>query len=125
VADTNEITFQAGDVVFDSTQPSNYAYFIMDGSVEIELSLGVKNLKLITGPNQFIGDAAVVVNEKADRDAMSYRGRAVALETVRAIAIPIADLRHELESCPPLIKAWIASFTSRVLVVIEELSKDA
>ena len=124
MSDANEITFQVGDVVFDSTKPSTDAYFIMEGSVEIELSLGQKNLKLKTGPNQFIGDAAVVVSEKADRDAVSYRGRAVALETVRAVAIPIADIRHELETCPPLIKAWIASFTSRVLVVIEELSKD-
>ena len=123
MSDANEITFQAGDVVFDSTKSSTDVYFIMDGSVEIELSLGEKNLKLKTGPNQFIGDAAVVVSEKADRDAMSYRGRAVALEPVRAVAIPVADIRQELETCPPLIKAWVASFTSRVLVVIEQLAK--
>ena len=123
MSDANEITFQAGDVVFDSTKSSTDVYFIMDGSVEIELSLGEKNLKLKTGPNQFIGDAAVVVSEKADREAMSYRGRAVALEPVRAVAIPVTDIRQELETCSPLIKAWIASFTSRVLVVIEQLAK--
>ena len=123
MSDANEITFQAGDVVFDSTKSSTDVYFIMDGSVEIELSLGEKNLKLKTGPNQFIGDAAVVVSEKADREAMSYRGRAVALEPVRAVAIPVTDIRQELETCPPLIKAWVASFTSRVLVVIEQLAK--
>ena len=123
MSDANEITFQAGDVVFDSTKSSTDVYFIMDGSVEIELSLGEKKLKLKTGPNQFIGDAAVVVREKADREAMSYRGRAVALEPVRAVAIPVTDIRQELETCSPLIKACIASFTSRVLVVIEQLAK--
>ena len=124
MTNTNEITFQVGDVVFDTTKPSTDTYFIMDGSVELELTLGDKNLKLKIGPNQFIGDAAVVVSQKADRDDMSYRGRAVALEPVRAVAIPIADIRHELSTCSPLLKAWVTSFTSRVLVVIEELSKD-
>jgi CRP-like cAMP-binding protein len=55
---------------------------------------------------------------------MAYLGRAVALEPVRAVAIPIADIKQELETCPPLLKAWFTSFISRVLVVIEELSND-
>jgi len=124
MTDTDDIFFQTGDVLFDTAEPSTNAYFIMEGSVELELTLAKKTLKLITGPNQFIGDAAVVVNEKSDRDAMAYRGRAVALEPVRAVAIPIADIRQELEACPPLLKAWFTSFISRVLVVIEELSND-
>jgi CRP-like cAMP-binding protein len=121
---TTEITFKVGEVLFDTTSPSTDAYFIMDGSVELELTLGEKNIKLKTGPNQFIGDAAVVVSEKVDRDKISYRGRAIALEPVRAVAIPIADIRHELSTCSPLLRARITSFTSRVLVVIEELGKE-
>lgn len=124
MTDDSEIIFEAGEVMFDSTKPSTDAYFIMEGSVEIDLTLSNKSIKLNIGPNQFIGDAAVAVSEKADRDAMSYRGRAVAIEPVRAVAIPIADIRSELDACPPLLKAWVASFISRVLVVIEELSKD-
>jgi CRP-like cAMP-binding protein len=124
MTNTTEITFKVGDVLFDTTNPSTDAYFIMDGSVELELTLGEKNIKLKTGPNQFIGDAAVVVSEKEDRDKISYRGRAVALEPVRAVAIPIADIRHELSTCSPLLRAWITSFTSRVLVVIEKLGKE-
>ena len=120
---SNEITFKVGDVLFDTTKPTTNAYFIMSGEVELELTLGEKNIKLKTGPNQFIGDAAVVVAEKADRDNISYRGRAVALEPVRAVAIPIADIRHELSTCSPLLRAWVTSFTSRVLVVIEALGK--
>jgi CRP-like cAMP-binding protein len=124
MTNTTEITFKVGDVLFDTTNPSTDAYFIMDGSVELELTLGEKNIKLKTGPNQFIGDAAVVVSEKEDRDKISYRGRAIALEPVRAVAIPIADIRHELSTCSPLLRAWITSFTSRVLVVIEKLGKE-
>lgn len=124
MTDTNEIIFQAGDVMFDTTKPSSNVYFIMHGSVEVELTLVNKKLKIKTGPNQFIGDAAVVVNEKTNSDAMSYRGRAIALETVRAVAIPIADIKHELNACSPLLKAWVTSFTNRVLTVIEELTKE-
>lgn len=120
---SNEITFKVGDVLFDTTKPTTDAYFIMSGEVELELTLGEKNIKLKAGPNQFIGDAAVVVAEKADRDNISYRGRAVASEPVIAVAIPIADIRHELSTCSPLLRAWVTSFTSRVLVVIEALSK--
>jgi len=121
---TDDVLFQTGEVLFDSANPSSDAFFIMEGSVELELTLGKKSLKLKTGPNQFVGDAAVAVTDKPDRDAISYSGRAVALEPVRAVAIPIADIRQELESCPPLLKAWITSFIGRVLVVIEELSND-
>jgi len=117
-----DIFFQKGDVIFDSESPSKDAYFIMQGSVELELQLGVKSIKIKIGENQFIGDASVVVNQKANKEKLSYRGRAIALEPVHVIPIPVNDIQQELENCPPLLKAWISSFISRVLVVINELS---
>jgi len=45
LAEANEIIFQAGDVVFDSTNPSTDAYFIMDGSVEIGKPNGIVKVK--------------------------------------------------------------------------------
>jgi len=124
MTNSDDVFFQQGDVLFDTENPSTDAYFIMEGSVELQLSLANKNLTLKIEANQFVGDAAVAVTNKVDRDNLAYKGRAVALEPVRAAVIPIADIKQELEACPPLLKAWFTSFISRVLVVIEELSKD-
>ncbi|NOQ77512.1 MAG: cyclic nucleotide-binding domain-containing protein [Methylococcaceae bacterium] len=124
MSNTDDILFQPGDVLFDTTAPSTNAYFILEGSVELQLTLAKKKLTLKIEANQFVGDAAVVVTEKPSKDTLTYKGRAIALEPVRAVAIPIADIKQELDACPPLLKAWFTSFISRVLIVIEELSND-
>lgn len=124
MTDIEDVYFQAGDVIFDSRISSENAYFILEGTVELQLILANKSLALKIDANQFVGDITVAVNNKADRDDLAYRGRAIALEPVRAAVIPIADIQQELEKCPPLLKAWFTSFITRVLVVIEELSQD-
>lgn len=120
----DDVFFQAGDVLFDRTSPSSKAFFIMEGRVELELHLGKKSMKIQMGENQFIGDAAVAVTHKSNSANLAYRGRAIALEPVHAISIPIDDIKQELENCPPLLKAWFTSFINRVLIVIKELSND-
>ena len=120
----DDVFFQAGDVLFDTVTPSSKAFFIMKGRVELELHLGKKSIKIQVGENQFIGDAAVAVTQKSNNTNLSYRGRAIALEPVHAIPIPIDDIKQELENCPPLLKAWFTSFINRVLIVIKELSNE-
>jgi len=117
-----DVLFKAGDVVFDSESSSDIAYFIMQGSISLTLQLGIKEITIHVGENQFVGDAAAVVTQKNNIDKLHYHGRAIALEDVRAVAIPIKDIKQELENCPPLLKAWISSFISRVLVVVDELA---
>ena len=119
MTDIEDVFFKTGDVIFDSAVISTNAYFIMEGSVELQISLGNKKLILTIEANQFVGDGPAVVNKKEDRDKLSYQGRAIALEPVRAAVIPIADIQQELKTCSPLLKAWFTSFISRVLVVIE------
>jgi hypothetical protein len=49
MADTDDIFFQTGDVLFDTAESSTNAFFIMEGSVELELTLAKKTLKLKRG----------------------------------------------------------------------------
>ena len=118
----NDIILQVGDVLFDTDKPLDTAYFILEGSIELQLALGNKNISVNIGANNFVGDAAVVVSQKGNRENLSYQGKAIALEPVRAVPIPIRDIQREIESCSPLLKAWFASFTGRVLTVIESLA---
>jgi len=118
------LTFNKGDVLFDTSKPSDNAYFILEGSVDLDLTLSNKNVSLTVEANQFIGDAAVVTQQKKNSSEISYHGVATALETVKAVAIPVADIQKELESCSPLLRAWFASFINRVLIVIEKLTTE-
>jgi len=120
---SEDVLFEAGEVLFDTDQPLPDAYFILEGRVEVALTLGGKSVNVQVEANHFVGDAAVAVGQRADGKPLTYRGRAVALEPVKAVVVPVEEIRRELEACPPLLRAWIASFTSRVLSVIEELSK--
>jgi hypothetical protein len=118
----DDIILQVGDVLFDTDKPLDTAYFILEGGVELQLVLGDKNISVNIGANNFVGDAAVVVSQKGNGESPSYQGKAIVIEPLRAVPIPIADIQREIESCSPLLKAWLASFTSRVLTVIESLS---
>ena len=121
---TEDILFKAGDVLFDTEKPLSTAYFILEGTVDLSVKLGKKTVNMQFGRNHFIGDAAVAVGPKADGEALSYHGRAVALEAVTVVAIPVADIKQELNNCSPLLKAWFASFINRVLTIVETLSHD-
>lgn len=118
----NDIILQVGDVLFDTDKPLETAYFILEGSIELQLVLGDKEISLPIAANNFIGDAAVAVSQKGSGKSPSYQGKAIATETLRVVPIPIQDIQQEIENCSPLLKAWFASFTTRVLSVIESLS---
>jgi len=119
---TKDLIFRAGDILFETDKPLPVTYFILEGSVDLELCLGDKRLSYDMGPNQFIGDAGAAVEQKNDVSTLSYQARAVARDDVKAMAIPIDEIRQELEACSPLLKAWFASFVSRALMVIDDLA---
>ena len=118
-----EIDLQAGDTLYNSDNPSDNAWFILSGSVEFEVTLGSKKAKMTIGENQFVGDVAIAVKEKSKLDSISYTAVAKAVNSVKAVQIPIADIEAELALCPPLLKAWFASFINRMLAIVESLSK--
>lgn len=120
--DYKDLIFGPGDILFDTKTPLDVAYFILEGAVDLELSLGEKTIKLHLGENQFLGDAGVAVSQKPEIANIKYHGRAIAVGKVTVVAIPIADIKQELAACPPLLKAWIASFVGRMLNIVEELS---
>jgi CRP-like cAMP-binding protein len=124
MTDYEDQYFKPGEILFDTGAPLTHAFFIIEGTVEIEIDLGDKKLSMTVGKGNFVGDIAVAVTQKADFDALCYKGKATALEPVKATIIPVSDIKQELDDCPPLIRAWFASFVSRVLHVVEDLSKD-
>ena len=121
--DYKEIEFKAGDIIYDAQMPLDVAWFIMEGSVELDLTLGNKTTTIKLGENQFVGGVSVAVKEKAKREELSYNAIARAVVNVKAIEVPIADIEAELELCPPLLKAWFASFIHKMLITVEQLSQ--
>jgi CRP-like cAMP-binding protein len=125
----DELMFQAGEIIFDSSNPKSDIFFILEGSVNLELSLGSKKLSLVIESNQFIGDSAVVTEQKVTEQNkaltnISYHAVATALEPVKVVTIPVHEIQKELESMSPIFRAWFASFINRVLRVIEKLSNN-
>lgn len=116
--------FESGEVIFDTEKPLTHTWFILEGNVSLTMLLGSKSIKLTIGENNFIGDAAVVVQQKNDIEKIKYRARAVADNHVNAVSIPIDHIKQELEDCSPLLKAWLASFVSRVMGIIESITDE-
>ena len=119
----DDLYFDKGAVLFDTTTPLEQAFFILEGSVTLNMTMGEKTLSLVVGANHFVGDAAVVITHKAPgAGVLRYYAQAIANEPVKATLIPMKQIQEELEQAPPLLKAWIASFTGRVLKLIEQLT---
>jgi CRP-like cAMP-binding protein len=118
-----DISFAKDAVLFDTTSPLENAFFILEGSVTLKMTMGEKTLSLVIGPNHFVGDAAVVITHKAPgSNALHYYAQAIANEPVKATLIPVKQIQAELAQSPPLLRAWVASFTGRVLKLIEQLT---
>lgn len=119
----DDLHFEKGAVLFDTTSPLENAFFILEGSVTLNMTMGEKTLSLVIGANHFVGDAAVVITHKPQgSDTLRYYAQAIANEPVAATLIPMKQIQAELEQCPPLLRAWVASFTGRVLKLIEQLT---
>jgi CRP-like cAMP-binding protein len=119
----DDVYFAKGAVLFDTTSPLDNAFFILEGSVTLSMTMGERTLSLNIGPNHFVGDAAVVITHKAPAsDTLHYYAKAIANEPVKATLIPMKQIQQELAQSPPLLRAWVASFTGRVLKLIEQLT---
>jgi CRP-like cAMP-binding protein len=119
----DDVYFEKGAVLFNTTSPLDNAFFILEGSVTLSMTMGEKTLSLIVGPNHFVGDAAVVITHKTQSgETLHYYAQAIANEPVKATLIPVKQIQAELAQSPPLLRAWVASFTGRVLKLIEQLT---
>lgn len=122
ITELKELTFNQGDVLYDTSTPLVQAYFVLSGEVALSLKLGDKTLALTVGENHFVGDAAVVVNQKPNAKPLQYNATATALTPLKVMVVPVALLTEELDACPPLLRAWIASFTHRSMLAIAQLA---
>jgi CRP-like cAMP-binding protein len=119
----DDVFFEKGELLFNTTMPLNKAFFILEGSVTLSMTMGEKTLSFNVGPNHFVGDAAVVITHKTQgNETLHYYSQAIANEPVKAASIPVKQIQAELAQSPPLLQAWVASFTGRVLKLIEQLT---
>jgi CRP-like cAMP-binding protein len=119
----DDVFFEKGELLFNTTMPLDKAFFILDGSVTLSMTMGEKTLSLNVGPNHFVGDAAVVITHKTQgNETLHNYAQAIANEPVKASLIPVKQIQAELAQAPPLLQAWVASFTGRVLKLIEQLT---
>ena len=118
----NEHTFAAGDVLYDTTAPLDQAFFVLSGEVVLTAQLNAREVSLTLGANHFVGDAAVAIADKGQADTPRYHAKAVALNEVTAVVVSIGQLQDELAAASPLVRAWVASFTHRMLAVTQQLS---
>ena len=114
--------FEAGSTLFETTQLLDTVFYITEGEVALTLTLGEKTVCLTLGENQFIGDAGVVASLKGGAEPAQYRASAVALSAVTVVPLSVEEITTELNQCSPIIKAWLMSFTQRILSVIEQLA---
>lgn len=121
MSSNQDLFFNQGEVIFATDSPLDTAYFILEGEVNLSLVLNGKEVTIKIGPNQFIGDASVAFEQKAESKPMHYSAKAVAVNEVKAVPIPISDIKSELEQCPAMIKAWIASFLKRTIILVDAL----
>jgi CRP-like cAMP-binding protein len=116
--------FEPGAVLFDTRSPQDHAFFILKGRARIELEFDQRKASIDVDEGEFVGDIAAVVIARPEIDRPVYQGRVIAVESVTATLIPIDDIRAEIQTCPPLVRAWLASFVRRVLRVVEALSTE-
>ena len=114
--------FETGSTLFETTQLLDTVFYITQGEVALTLTLAEKTVCLTLGENQFIGDDGVVASLKGGAQPAHYCASAVALSPVTVVALSVEEMTAELNECSPIIKAWLMSFTQRILAVIEQLA---
>tara|TARA_X000000368_G_scaffold314474_1_gene252084 strand:+ start:735 stop:1115 length:381 start_codon:yes stop_codon:yes gene_type:complete len=103
--DNNKITWKSGTTIYNFNDQSDFAYFLIDGEIEIISehgnTVGYINQKEVFGEQSILLDTNRTVTAKASRDSV-------------ALKIPKDSLIKELNNCSTLIKAILRSTCIRL-----------
>ena len=103
--DNNKITWKSGTTIYNFNDQSDFAYFLIDGEIEIISAngntVGYINQKEVFGEQSILLDTNRTVTAKASKDSV-------------ALKIPKDSLLKELNNCSTLIKAILRSTCIRL-----------
>ena len=103
--DNNKITWKSGTTIYNFNDQSDFAYFLIDGEIEIISAngntVGYINKKEVFGEQSILLDTNRTVTAKASKDSV-------------ALKIPKDSLLKELNNCSTLIKAILRSTCIRL-----------
>lgn len=107
-----EVTFQAGDVLFKQEDPCEFLYIIKSGEVcSFTADKGQIVPIFMSGPEELVGD-------EASTHLDSYHVNAVATEETVAVKVPAADIKSYLSSTPK----WINNIVNLLAEKLVETS---
>ena len=118
----DERAFAEGETVFQAGQPSDTVFIVKQGAVTVELTYRGRPLCIDCGPGDILGDAGFVFKQAHAPEKPAYGGTATAQSDVVLLALPREQLDAALDATPTLIRAWIASFVTRSMKVIDQLT---
>ena len=103
--DNNKISWKSGTTIYNFNDPSDFAYFLIDGEIEIISengnTVGYINQKEVFGEQSILLDTNRTVTAKASKDSV-------------ALKIPKDSLLDEYKDCSTLIKAILRSTCIRL-----------
>ena len=104
-----ELTFAAGQAIFNQGDPGDGIYFVKDGLVQISAVIGTGDVKVLTKipPGELFGEMAVL-----DQGARSANATAEQPTTVYFIARP--DLLQILGTSPGWLRRWSREVIRRI-----------
>jgi CRP-like cAMP-binding protein len=115
--DPERLTFRPGDVIFRQDDPGECAYFIEEGTVEIERDADGRTLKLGTmEKGRLLGEIALI-----DRGVRS--GTATAKTTVTCLLITREHFDRYMNGLDPLMRMIIGTLIKYVRTNNEMLQR--
>jgi CRP-like cAMP-binding protein len=116
-ASMREVTFAAGETVFEQGDAGDYGLFILEGMVEVRrLTAGSTITLARMGPGALFGELALF-------DSRPRVGTAVALEPTTCIVLAPSDVRKGLAPLDPLARMIVDSLVGYVRTSVRLLDQ--
>jgi two-component system chemotaxis response regulator CheY len=117
VAESDAISFDAGDVIFAPGDPPDFAYIILSGQIEIRRQTREgPSSGIVYGPYDLFGDLALI--ETAPRPYI-----AIALTKCSVIRIARGPFQAELALLSPFMRNWVECLSDQAISSLEHRRK--
>lgn len=117
-----ERSYAPGDVIFQAGEPCDTVFIVKEGEVSVDIRYRGRLLTIACTEGDVLGDAGFVFERANAPTKPGYGGAATAVTPVTLLLLPRGRLDDALAETPVLIRAWIASFVTRSMKVIDALS---
>jgi two-component system chemotaxis response regulator CheY len=108
VAEDEESRFKAGDVIFRQNDMPDYAYILIEGTVDMSCLCDNGSVTRVTlHPFELIGDVALIDNSPR-------RTTATAATDCTLMRISRSRFQAELDAVSPFMRTWVESLTDQL-----------